>query len=61
MGWITTDLNLDPIKEFININQRCFTKQFETKTKFNGTSIIIKYKVPSNFKTNMKMINILVV
>jgi hydroxymethylpyrimidine pyrophosphatase-like HAD family hydrolase len=26
-----TDLNLDPIKEFININHRCFMKQFNSK------------------------------
>ena len=54
----TTDLNLDPIKEFININHRCFMKQFNTKNKFNCTSIIIKYRVPSNFKLNLILINI---
>ncbi len=43
-----TDLNLAPIKEFINIKHRCFMKQFNTKTKFNCTSIILKYRVPSN-------------
>jgi hypothetical protein len=53
-----TDLNLDPIKEFININHRCFMKQFNTKNKFNCTSIIIKYRVPSNFKLNLILINI---
>ena len=49
-GEFKTDLNLDPIKEFININHRCFMKQFNTKNKFNCTSIIIKYYVPYNFK-----------
>ena len=53
-----TDLNLDPIKEFININHRCFMKQFNTKNKFNCTSIIIKYRVPSNFKISLININI---
>jgi hypothetical protein len=53
-----TDLNLDPIKEFININYRCFMKQFNTKNKFNCTSLIIKYRVPSNFKLNLILINI---
>jgi hypothetical protein len=53
-----TDLNLDPIKEFININHRCFMKQFNTKNKFNCTSIIIKYRVPSNFKINLINVNI---
>ena len=52
-----TDLNLDPIKEFININHRCFMKQFNTK-KFNCTSIMVKYRVPSNFKLNLILINI---
>ena len=52
-----TDLNLDPIKKFININYRCFMKHFNTK-KFNCTSIIIKYRVPSNFKINLININI---
>ena len=46
-----TDLNLDSIKEFININYRCFMKHFKTK-KFNCTSIIIKYYVPYNFNMN---------
>ena len=53
-----TDLNLDPIKEFININHRCFMKQFNTKNKFNCTSIMVKYRVPSNFKLNLILINI---
>ena len=53
-----TDLNLDSIKEFININYRCFMKHFNTKNKFNCTSIIIKYRVPSNFKLNLININI---
>jgi hypothetical protein len=53
-----TDLNLDPIKEFININHRCFMKQFNSKNKFNCTSIIIKYRVPSNFKISLININI---
>ena len=53
-----TDLNLDSIKEFININYRCFMKHFNTKNKFNCTSIIIKYRVPSNFKLNLILINI---
>jgi hypothetical protein len=53
-----TDLNLDPIKEYININHKCFMKQFNTKNKFNCTSIIIKYRVPSNFKLNLILINI---
>ena len=53
-----TDLNLDSIKEFININHRCFMKQFNTKNKFNCTSIIIKYRVPSNFKINLINVNI---
>jgi len=53
-----TDLNLDPIKEFININHRCFMKDFNTKKKFNCTSIIIKYRVPSNFKISLININI---
>ena len=53
-----TDLNLDSIKEFININHRCFMKHFNTKNKFNCTSIIIKYRVPSNFKLNLININI---
>ena len=53
-----TDLNLDPIKKFININYRCFMKHFNTKRKFNCTSIIIKYRVPSNFKLNLILINI---
>ena len=44
-----TDLNLDPNKEFININHRCFMKYLNTKNKFNCTSIIIKYYVPYNF------------
>ena len=44
-----TDLNLDSIKEFININYRCFMKHFNTKNRFNCTSIIIKYYVPYNF------------
>ena len=44
-----TDLNLDPIKKFININYRCFMKHFNTKNRFNCTSIIIKYYVPYNF------------
>ena len=26
-----TDLNLDPTKEFININHRCFIKDLNTK------------------------------
>ena len=52
-----TDLNLDPIKEFININHRCFMKDFNTKKKFNCTSIIIKYYVPYNFKlSNIRII-----
>ena len=46
-----TDLNLDPIKKFININYRCFMKHFNTK-KFNCTSIIIRYYVPFNFNMN---------
>jgi hypothetical protein len=29
-----TDLNLDPIKDFIIINHRCFMKQFNTKINF---------------------------
>ncbi len=33
-------------------------KQFNTKNKFNCTSIIIKYWVPSNFKINLIHINI---
>ena len=33
-------------------------KQFNTKNKFNCTSIIIKYRVPSNFKLNLILINI---
>ena len=53
-----TDLNLDSIKEFININHRCFMKHFNTKNKFNCTSIIIKYRVPSNFKITLININI---
>ena len=53
-----TDLNLDSIIEFININYRCFMKQFNTKNKFNCTSIIIKYRVPSNFKFSLININI---
>ena len=53
-----TDLNLDPIKEFININHRCFMKQFNTKNKFNCTSIMVKYRVPNNFKLNLILINI---
>ena len=44
-----TDLNLEPIKKFININYRCFMKHFNTKNRFNCTSIIIKYYVPYNF------------
>ena len=52
-----TDLNLDPIKKFININYRCFMKHFNTK-KFNCTSIMVKYRVPSNFKLNLILINI---
>ncbi len=46
-----TDLNLDSIKEFININHRYFMKQFKTK-KINCTSIIIRYYVPFNFNIN---------
>ena len=53
-----TDLNLDPIKEFININHRCFMKDFNTKKKFNCTSIIIKYYVPYNFKLSNIRISI---
>ena len=52
-----TDLNLDRIKEFINFNYRHFMRDFKTK-KFNCTSIIIKYRVPSNFKINLININI---
>ena len=52
-----TDLNLDPIKEFINIDHRCFMKDFNTKKKFNCTSIIIKYYVP-NFKLSNIRISI---
>jgi hypothetical protein len=33
-------------------------KQFNTKNKFNCTSIIIKYRVPSNFKINLINVNI---
>jgi hypothetical protein len=47
-----TDLNLDPIKEFININPRYFMKQFNTKNKFNCTSIIVKNRVP-RFNINL--------
>ena len=51
-----TDLNLDPIKEFININHICFMKYLNTN-KFNCTSIIIKYFVPYNFKlSNIRII-----
>ncbi len=35
-----TDLNLDPIKKFINFNNRHFMREFKTK-KFKCTSIII--------------------
>jgi hypothetical protein len=52
-----TDLNLDPIKEFININHRCFMKYLNTN-KFNCTSIIIKYFVPYNFKLSNIRISI---
>jgi hypothetical protein len=51
-----TDLNLDPIKEFININHRCFMKYLNTN-KLNCTSIIIKYYVPYTFKlSNIRII-----
>ena len=51
-----TDLNLDPIKEFIIINRRCFMKYLNTN-KLNCTSIIIKYYVPYNFKlSNIRII-----
>ena len=53
-----TDLNLDPIKKFININYRCFMKHFNTKNRFNCTSIIIKYYVPYNF--NISNIGIII-
>jgi hypothetical protein len=53
-----TDLNLDPIKEFIDINHICFMNQFETKTKFNCTSMVIKYRVHRNFNKNLIFINI---
>ena len=53
-----TDLNLDSIKEFININYRCFMKHFNTKNKFNCTSMIIKYYVPYNF--NISNIGIII-
>jgi hypothetical protein len=51
-----TDLNLDSIKQFININHRCFMKQFNTKTKINCTSIIVKYRVPRSFNINLILI-----
>ncbi len=44
-----TDLKLDRIKEFIYFNYRHFMREFKTK-KFNCTSIIIKNRVPRNFK-----------
>ena len=53
-----TDLNLDPIKKFININYRCFMKHFNTKNRFNCTSMIIKYYVPYNF--NISNIGIII-
>ena len=53
-----TDLNLDSIKEFININYRCFMNHFNTKNRFNCTSIIIKYYVPYNF--NISNIGIII-
>ena len=53
-----TDLDLDPIKKFININYRCFMKHFNTKKKFNCTSIIIRYYVPFNF--NISNIGIII-
>ena len=49
-----THLNLDPIKEFININHRCFMKQFNTKNRFNCTSIIIKYRARAQQKLKLK-------
>ena len=52
-----TDLNLDSIKEFLNINHRYFMREFKTK-KFNCTSIIIKYYVPYNF--NISNIGIII-
>ena len=33
-------------------------KQFNTKNKFNCTSIMVKYRVHSNFKLNLILINI---
>ena len=33
-------------------------KHFNTKNRFNCTSIIIKYRVPSNFKLSLILINI---